>query len=103
MYMDDLSPVVPCTHSLESRVYQSQVLVDPPGPFALLPTSQLESSGNSVMRMMLGVLQKTFISELAKDYDRFHHPSFQCFVECSVAVLLLPCALLITVNPGCAP
>eukprot|EP00873_Tetraselmis_striata_P026357 jgi/Tetstr1/446621/TSEL_034145.t1 len=48
-----------------------KVLVDPPGPFALLPTSQLESSGNSVMRMMLGVLQKTFISELAKDYDRW--------------------------------
>jgi len=45
--------------------------VDPPGPFALIPVPQLESTGNAVIRMMLSNLQQVFIRQLADDYNRW--------------------------------
>lgn len=58
----------------------SQVLVDPPGPFSVVPTPQLEMTGNTVMQLMLSTLQKTFIQQLADDYNRsdLRTASFLC-------------------------
>eukprot|EP00193_Tetraselmis_chui_P014604 CAMPEP_0177774842 /NCGR_PEP_ID=MMETSP0491_2-20121128/13754_1 /TAXON_ID=63592 /ORGANISM="Tetraselmis chuii, Strain PLY429" /LENGTH=255 /DNA_ID=CAMNT_0019293311 /DNA_START=133 /DNA_END=897 /DNA_ORIENTATION=+ len=48
-----------------------RVLVDPPPPFAMLPTLLLQATGNAVMQVSLKKLQREFIANLAKDYDRW--------------------------------
>mmetsp|Transcript_5159 Transcript_5159/g.8284 ORF Transcript_5159/g.8284 Transcript_5159/m.8284 type:complete len:266 (-) Transcript_5159:115-912(-) len=44
------------------------VEVQPPGPFALVPKAVLEKTGDTVMRIALNQVEKSFISALAKDY-----------------------------------
>ena len=52
----------------ETRI---EVDVDPPGPFARLPRSLLETTGNAVMSFAMDALQAAFLRSLADDYARW--------------------------------
>lgn len=47
------------------------VLIDPPSIFKAFPKSLLESTGNLVMQLALGEIEKLFIKSLSKDYSKW--------------------------------
>jgi len=48
-----------------------RVNVERPGPFALMPTPLVETTGNEVMRLSLNLIQAEFVKALGKDFERW--------------------------------
>uniref|UniRef100_A0A7S4JWY7 Lipid-binding serum glycoprotein C-terminal domain-containing protein n=1 Tax=Odontella aurita TaxID=265563 RepID=A0A7S4JWY7_9STRA len=45
--------------------------LDPPGPFAFVPRQITEAIGNRAISIMLGALQKDFMKNLGRDFERW--------------------------------
>lgn len=61
------------TWDMQSILSESTICVDvdPPGPFARMPKSLVETTGNAVMRVAMNLIQREFLKTLGRDFERW--------------------------------